>query len=111
MRIVWEPVFLLLLSVILQDLFIIQSWLALYLKFAALALFMKSFIAWFRNYEFSRDVLDIAIAGPAMAKFVDNRATEEDLAPFHIASFPATLDPEIRLAAAKQIARTYSPEK
>jgi hypothetical protein len=87
-RIVWEPAFVLLLSIVLQDLFIIQSSLALYMRFAALALAMKSFINWFRAWEYLRKLLDMRNAAPVIAKLVENQATEEDLAPIHLASFP-----------------------
>ena len=109
-RIIWEPALVLLLSILLQDLFIIQSSLGLYLKFAALALGMKSFINWFRAWEYLRKLLDMRNAAPAIAKLVDNSATEEDLAPIHLASFPKNISPEVRQAAATQIARAYSPE-
>jgi len=46
--IVLEAAFVLVLAIVLQDLFMAQSNLALYLEFAALALLMKQFIAWFR---------------------------------------------------------------
>jgi hypothetical protein len=109
-RIVWEPVFVLLLSVVLQDLFIIQSWLSLYLRFAALALTMKSFINWFRGWEYLRQLMDMQNAAPTIAKLVANQATEDDLAPIHLASFPKNINPDIRNAAVTKIARAYSPE-
>jgi hypothetical protein len=109
-RIVWEPVSVLLLSIVLQDLFIIQPTLSLYLKFAALALMTKSFIAWFHAFEYLRNLLDTRNAAPALAKLVNDEATEEDLAPIHLCSFPKNLSPEIRQAAAVQIARSYSAE-
>jgi hypothetical protein len=109
-RLVYEPGLLVILGIVLSDLYIAQPDLSLYLKLAAVALLMKNFIAWFRAWEYIRKLLDMRIAGPAIAKFVDNQATEEDLAPLHLASFPKNLDPEIRQAAAAQIARAYSPD-
>jgi hypothetical protein len=109
-RLAYEPGLLLLAGIVLQDLYIAQPDLAIYLKLAAIALLMKNFIAWYRAWEYIRRLLDMRIAGPAVAKFIENEATEEDLAPLHLASFPKNLDPEIRRAAAKQIARAYSPE-
>lgn len=71
---------------------------------------MKNFIAWFRAWEYIRRLLDMRINGPVIAKLVENQAAEEELAPMHLASFPKNIDPEIRKAAAMQIARAYSPE-
>jgi len=109
-RVILEPSLILIAGIVLQDLFIAQPDLALYLKLAALALMLKQFIAWFRAWEYIRRLLDMRIAGPTIAKFVDNQATEDELAPLHLASFPKNLPPEIRQAAAVQIARSYSPE-
>jgi hypothetical protein len=108
-RIVLEPVFVLLAATVLEDLFIIQSGLALYLRFVALALAMKNFIGWYRAWEFLRNLLDTRNAGPIIAKLVENKASEEDLAPIHLASFPKNIAPEIRRAAAAHIARVFSP--
>ncbi|WP_150133065.1 hypothetical protein [Acidisarcina polymorpha] len=107
-RIVWEPALVLLLSVVLQDLFIIQPTLSLYLKFAALALMTKNFIAWHHAWEYLRKLLHMRISAPIMAKLVSGDATEEELAPMHLCSFPKNLSPAIRQAAAVQIARSYS---
>jgi hypothetical protein len=109
-RIVFEPAVVLLSGILLEDLFIAKPDLALYLKLAACALLMKEFIAYFRAWEYIRKILDLRIAGPIIAKLVENQATEEELAPMHLASFPKNLDPEIRRAAAMQIARSYSPD-
>jgi len=109
-RVILEPAFVLLASIVLQDLFIAQPSLALYLKLAAIALLMKNFISWYRAWEYIRRLLDMRNAGPAIGKLVNNEATEEDLAPMHLASFPKNIDPEIRRAAAMQIARSYSPD-
>jgi len=95
---------------VLEDLFIVQSGLGAYLHFAALMLAMKKFIGWFRTWKYLRKMLDIRFAAPAIVKLVDNEATDEDLAPMHLASFPKNLDPDIRQAAASHIARLYSPE-
>ncbi|HTV53590.1 MAG TPA: hypothetical protein VMI06_01605 [Terriglobia bacterium] len=109
-RVVLEPAVVLLAAIVMKDLFIAQPDLALYLRIAALALLMKNFIAWFRAWEYIRKLLDIRIAGPAINKLIDNEATEEDLAPLHLVSFPKNIDPEIRQAAARQIARAYSAD-
>jgi hypothetical protein len=107
-RIVWEPLFVLAASIVLEDLFIIQPSLALYLRFAALALLMKSFIAWHQAWLDMRIRIDIRNAAPIIAKLVDNEATEEDLAPIHLCSIPKNIDPEIRKATIAHIARNYT---
>ena len=106
-RIVWEPVFVLAIAMVGQDFFIFQPSLGFFLRFAALALFVKNWIGWYRGWQYVRGVLDMRNAGPLIAKLVDNSATEEELAPIHLASFPKNIDPEIRQAAATQLARTY----
>ncbi len=94
----------------LQDLLFIQSELTIYLRLVALALFMKSLIVRRQTFLYFRRLLDARYTAPLIAKLVENQATDEDLAPIHLASFPKNIDPEIREAAAKQIARAYSPE-
>jgi hypothetical protein len=109
-RVVLEPLLVLVAGIVLQDLFIAQPDLAIYLKLAALTLFVKNFISYLRAWEYLRKLFDMRNAGPLIAKLVDNQATEEDLAPMHLASFPKNIPPDIRQAAATQIARSYSPE-
>lgn len=109
-RIIWEPLFVALSSVALQDLFIIQSPLSLYLKFAALALMMKNFIGWFRAWEYMRQILDARIAAPVIARLAEGQASEAELEPLHLASIPQSIDPEIRKATIAQIARNYTQE-
>jgi hypothetical protein len=109
-RIVLEPVFVWLVSIVLADLFIAQQDLVIYLRVAAFALLAKNFISWFRAWEYIRKILDMRNAGPIIAKLVENDATPEELAPMHLASFPKNIDPQVRKAAAIQIAQRYSPE-
>jgi hypothetical protein len=108
-RIVFEPAFVLLTAIVLQDLFIIQSGLATYLQLAAIALAMKNFVSWYRAWEYLRDLLDARNAGPILASLIENKATDEDLASINLASFPKDVPPEIRTQAAITIARAYSP--
>jgi hypothetical protein len=107
-RILAEPLFILILTTVLEDFFLIQSPLALYLRIAAFALGMKNFVAWFRSWEYLRRLIDIANAGPAMADLIEGKATEEQLAPMHLASFPKDIDPAIGRTAAVNIARAYT---
>jgi hypothetical protein len=108
-RIVLEPAFVLVLASVLERIFIIQSGLSTFLHIAALALLMKNFIGWYRGWEFARILIDQSYAGPIIAKLVENKATEDDLAPIHLASFPKNVSPQIRQAAVSHIARAFSP--
>jgi hypothetical protein len=108
-RIVLEPLFVFATAIALQQIFLIQSGLAAYLEFAALALAMKSFIGWYRNWEFIRKILDARFAGPILGKLMNDQASEDELASIHLASFPKNLSPELRQATAAHIARVYSP--
>jgi hypothetical protein len=110
-RIVLEPCFVFLAATVLEDLFIVQGSLGAYIHVAALALAMKNFVSWFKSWQYLRRIIDQKNAGPAITRLIENKATEEDLAPMHLASFPKNLDPEIRRAAASHIARIYSTEK
>src|SRR5450755_2858927 len=109
-RIILEPCFVFLGATALEDLFIVQSPLGAYLHFAALALAMKSFISWFRSWEFMRKRLDIANLAPRMARLIEDKATPEDRATMHLASLPKDLKPEIRRATAVHMAHSISPE-
>src|SRR5579875_717257 len=103
-RIVIEPTLILIASVALQDLLIIQSNLAIYLRVAALALAMKSFVSWYRSWEYLRDVLDAKNAGPIIAKLASDSASDDDLASINLASFPKDVAPDIRTEAVVSIA-------
>jgi len=107
-RIVIEPALVFIVATVLGRFFIFQSGLVTYLQIAALMLTMKSFIAWFWQWEFIRGIIDTRFAGPIIARLVENRATEEDLATVHLASFPKDLSPDLREAAVSHIARAYA---
>jgi hypothetical protein len=109
-RIVIEPVFVFIAASLLEGARIFQSGLATYLHLAALMLAMKSFIGWYRAWEYIRKILDARIVGPIITKLVENKATEADLAPIHLAGFPKNIAPELRQAAASHIARVFSTE-
>jgi len=110
-RIVLEPAFVFLTATVLGHMFIFQSGLVTYLQFSAMALAMKGFIGWYRSWEYIRNIMDARFAGPIIAKLADNSATEADLAPIHMASFPKNLPDDIRQAAASHIARALSDGK
>jgi hypothetical protein len=109
-RILWEPLFVVLASIALEDLFIIQHPLGLYLRFAAFALMVKSFISWYGFWEFTRIQMDIQNTAPALAEMMSNKSSPENSEP-HYASLPRNIDPEIRRAAASRIARMFTPQK
>jgi len=108
-RTVLEPAAIFLLATVLQDLFIFQSSLTLYLRCAAFALSLKSCVAFFRSWQTIRDLIDMANASPVLSKLVENKATQDDLSPLHLASFPDNIPAETRRTAAISIARAYNP--
>ena len=107
-RIIVEPTLILIASVVLQDLLFIQSSLAIYLRVAALALSMKSFVCWYRSWEYLRDVLDAKNAGPIIARLASDSASDDDLAAINLASFPKDVAPDLRAEAVVSIARAYT---
>jgi len=109
-RIVLEPVFVFVAASLLEHSFIIQSGLSAYLHLAALMLALKSFIAWHKAWEYVRKLLDLQYVGPIIAKLVQNKATPEELASAHLASFPKNISPEMRQATGIYIARAHGTE-
>jgi len=107
-RIVLEPAFVFLTASVLEHIFIFQGALATYLQFASFALAMKSFIAWYRQWEYIRNILDLRFAGPVIARMSDNTATQDDLAQIHLASFPKDLPEDIRRDTVSHIAQEYT---
>jgi hypothetical protein len=110
-RIIYEPALVYAVSVILGTLLIIQGPLMLYLQVAALCLAMKQYIAWYRNWAYIRNLMDVANVAPIIAKMVTNTASDDELARIHLASLPKNLPPDIRKAAVAHIARAYSVPK
>jgi hypothetical protein len=106
-RIVLEPLFVYIAAGILANFLIITPGLCLFLHFSALCLAIKEFVDWYANWIFIRNLLDSRNAGPLISKLVEDTATQEDLAPIHLASFPKAISPELRQEAAEYIARTY----
>ena len=106
-RIFIEPVLVFVTATVANSFFIFQDGLTNYLHLAALALAMKQFAHWYRSFQLLRDILDARNTGPLIGKFLDNSATEEELAPIHLASFPKNTPSELRKAAAIHIARAY----
>jgi hypothetical protein len=106
-RIVLEPLFVFIAATILANLTIITPGLCLFLHFSALCLALKEFVVWYANFIYFRDILDSRAMGPIISKLLDDSATQEDLAPAHLASFPKGISPELRQDAAYYIARKY----
>jgi hypothetical protein len=106
-RIVLEPLFVYIAAGILANFRIVTPGLCLFLHFSALCLALKEFVVWYANFIYFRDILDSRAIGPIISKLLDNTATQEDLAPVHLASFPKAISPELRQEAACYIARAY----
>ena len=108
-RILYEPVFVFALSLVLPNFFILQASAAHYLMIAAFMLAMKQYVAWYMQWQFLRGLMDMRNAGPIIAKFVDNTATDDDLATIHLASLPKDIPDDVRRDTASHIARAFSP--
>jgi hypothetical protein len=102
-----EPALVFAVASVLQHLFIFQSSLATFLQVSAVALFVKQSLHWYMSWQVMRDALDAANAAPLMNDFIEGRATDEEMAPVHLASFPKDTTPEIRRVAAIKVARAY----
>jgi hypothetical protein len=109
-RIIYEPVFVFVLSLVLPNFFILEPGAAHFLTICALFLAMKQYVAWYRQWEFLRELMDMRFAGPIIAKLAENEASDDDLASVHLASFPKDLSPDIRQAAVSYLARVFSPD-
>jgi len=109
-RIIIEPVFVFILATLLEGAWIFQSGLATYLHLAALMLAMKNFICWYRQWEYIRKLMDARNVAPIIAKLAENKATEDDLAPLHLASFPKNMASDLRESVTSHIARIFSPD-
>lgn len=108
-RILYEPIFVFALSIVLPNFFILQAGAAHYLTLAAFALALRQYAAWYMQWQFLRGLMDMRNAGPIIARFVDNTATDEDLATIHLASLPKNIPEELRRDTASRIARAFSP--
>jgi hypothetical protein len=104
-RIIFEPAAVLIVATVLGRLFIFQPGLTHFLQIAALMLAMKQLIEWHRAWEYLRGLMDSVNLAPIIASLVENRATQEDLAQAHLASFPSNISPEMRRSAAEHFAR------
>ncbi len=108
-RIVWEPVFVFAASVVLENLLILQSSAATYLRVAAFALAMKQYVAWYQQWQYLREIMDARFAAPILAKLADNKATDSELEAARLASFPKDMPEEMRRGAVVHLARIFLP--
>ncbi len=109
-RVIYEPIFLAVLSILLSNLFITQPSLTFYLRMAALFLFMKNYVSWYGNWHYLRKTMDMANIGPVIGEIVNNTATEEEKATVHLASLPSDLPDDLRKATAERLAPSFSKD-
>jgi hypothetical protein len=107
-RIVMEPASVFVAATIGGNVFIFQSGLVTFLHVAALALLVKNFIGWYREWQFLRDAFDSAALAPVMNKFMQGEATDQELSEVHIASLPKNMPEEMRGPAIARIAQRFS---
>jgi hypothetical protein len=110
-RIIYEPLFVLVMTLVLQNFFILQDSAVHYLVIAAVMLAMKEYVAWFKSWEALRDIMDAANTGPIIAKIVDNTATDDEYAQIHVASLPKDLSNEFRQSTADRLKRIFSDDE
>lgn len=106
-RVIIEPAFVFIAASVLQRVFIFQPSLATFIQVSAIALAAKQSLHWYMSWQVIRDAMDTSNAAPIMSAFIGNQATEEELAPVHLASFPKDTTPEVRRAAAIHVSRSY----
>jgi hypothetical protein len=107
-RIIYEPVFVFVTAIVLENFFILQSSAAHFLMVSAFMLAMKQYVAWYMQWQFLRELLDARNTGPIIAKIVDNSATEDELATIHLASIPKDIPDDLRKETASFIARAFT---
>jgi hypothetical protein len=107
-RILYEPVFVFITAIVLENLFVLQSGAANFLMFSAFMLAMKQYVAWYMQWQFLRELMDMRNAGPIIAKVVDNSATDDELASVHLASISKNIPEDLRKQTASFIARAFT---
>jgi hypothetical protein len=109
-RIIAEPLCVFTLAVTLRNFYILQASAANYLMIAAIALALKEYTEWLKQWQYIRHLMNIQTMGPIINKIVNNTATKDERAKIHLASFPENIPDEVRRAAARHMAHVYSPE-
>lgn len=107
-RIIYEPIFVFIAAIVLENFFVLQSGAAHFLMFSAFMLAMKQYVAWYMQWQFLRELMDMRNAGPIIAKVVDNSATDDELASVHLASIPKDIPEDLRKQTASFIARAFT---
>jgi hypothetical protein len=107
-RIVYEPVFVFVSAIVLENFFILQPGAAHFLMLSAVMLAMKEYTAWYMQWQVLRELMDMRNVGPIIAKVVDNSATEDELATVHLASIPKDIPEDLRRETATHIARAFT---
>jgi hypothetical protein len=106
-RIILEPCVVFAAALLLRRFLIVDDGLALYLQVAAAALAVKEWIGWFNAWEVLRSIFDTQRAAQILARIIDDRASDEDLATIHLAGFPKNISSEFRKSAVGYIARVF----
>jgi hypothetical protein len=107
-RIIYEPLFVLIVTLVLQNFFILQASAVHYLVIAAIMLAMKEYVSWFKSWQELRAIMDAAAAGPIIAKIIDNTATDDEYAQIHVARLSKNLPDGFRQSAADRMGRSFS---
>ncbi len=107
-RIIYEPLFLLVLSGVLPNFFILEPAAGNFLLISAIFLAMKNYTRWYMEWEFIRNIMDAKFMGPKLAHIAEHGANDEDLGVINMASFPKDLPPDVHKATIKHIARIFS---
>lgn len=108
-RIVYEPLFVLALSAVLPNFFIVEAGVGYFLFVSALFLAMKDYTGWYIQWQFLRELMDMKFAGPIIARLAENPEADSELESIHLASFPKDLPDDIRKAAVSHLAKVFSP--
>jgi hypothetical protein len=107
-RLILEPVAVFIAATVLTNAFVFSSGLNTYLHIAALCLLMKNFCAWYREWEYLREMLDMKNAAPLVAKLINDQASDSELSQIHVARLPKNIAPEFRESVVSRIADKFS---
>jgi hypothetical protein len=109
-KIVYEPLFLLVLSGVLPNFFILEPGAGNFLLISAIFLAMKNYTRWYMEWQLIRELMDAKFMGPKLARLAENPSEDEDLGSVNLASFPKDLPPDIRKSFLKHMAHVVSGE-
>jgi cbb3-type cytochrome oxidase subunit 3 len=103
-RLVLEPIAVIVIAYTLNHLGIFDNQLEGYLIFAAICMATKSYLHWFKAWETIRKILDAKYLAPVLSGMINGTAEDNALDQFHYASFPKHLPPDVHRAAIQQLA-------